>query len=92
MAITAAREARRLIPSKVATSDFGILALFNFEGTPLNCTLKTEQRREKQGNRGRDTQECVSHLKQQMWKLFLNKGKYNFVKQLLLNLHNSEEN
>ena len=33
MAITAAREARRLIPSKVATSDFGILALFNLEGT-----------------------------------------------------------
>ena len=54
MAITAAREARRLIPSKVATSDFGILALSNFEGTILNCTLKTEQRREeKQGNRGR---------------------------------------
>ena len=39
MAITAAREARRLIPSKVATSDFGILALFNFEGTYVEYVL-----------------------------------------------------
>ena len=30
-----------------------------------------------------------SHLKTALWKLLI-KGKYNFVKQLLLNLHNSE--
>ena len=45
MAITAAREARRLIPSKVVTRLL-ILALFNFEGIPSICTLKTEQRKE----------------------------------------------
>ena len=45
---------------------------------------------EKQGNRGRDAQECASHLKIANVETFLIKGKYNFVKQLLLSLHNSE--
>jgi len=42
------------IPTNFLWSAFSFLTLSDFEGTILNCTLKTEQRREeKQGNRGR---------------------------------------
>ena len=61
------------------------LALFNFEGISLRCTLKTEQRRKKsKATEGAAIPEGIAAQRiTALWKLF-KKGKYNFVKWKLL--------
>ena len=56
------------------------LALFNFEGISLRCTLKTEQRRKKsKATEGAAIPNGIAAQKTALWKLLIIKGKYNFV-------------